>query len=445
MTNNKKSILPEIKTKLPGPKSKLILERYTKLFNVNMTNKMVANKAYGCIVEDVDGNKFLNFSELLCVAGYSSPGIVNASIEQTKKMIPRGPAAIPFLESAELLLTNLPGELGQGRVNFCVSGTETVELALSLARAYTKRPVIISYLGSHHGLIGNPNQISSDPRIKKYWTPQISNNIQIPYPTCYRCPFKHEYPECDLFCLEYLKNNIETVVIPEQVAGIILEPIQIHNGVFLPPDEYVTGIVDICKKHGIQLIFDEVFTGFGKSGKFLGLNYWNIDPDIVCLGKAMGGGFPLSAIVTKREVTDNTRKGGPLLHTRVTGSFAGNSVACIASIETMKYMEKHQLMKNAQKIGGFLMNTFRKFSVQKNSIGDIRGRGLLIGVDLVKDKETKEPAPQLASKIVKSALEKGLIIGIAGRHRNILGLYPPLTINLEQAKKAIEILEPLIN
>jgi len=445
MKQNEKSILPEIKTSLPGPKSKLILEKYNKLFNVRMDIKMAADKAYGCIIEDVDGNKFLDFSEALCVTGYSSPEIVDASIDQTRKMISRGPGAIPFLECAELLLSNLPGELGQGRVNYCVSGTETVELAVSLARAYTKRTVILSYLGSHHGLIGTPNQISSDPRIKKTWTAKISDNISIPYPTCYRCQFKHQHPDCDLLCLEYLKNILETVVFPDQVAGLIIEPIQVHNGVFVPPNEYIMGIVDICRKNDIQLIVDEVYTAFGKTGKFLALEHWNMVPDILCIGKPMGGGFPLSAVVTKKEVTDNTRTGGQLLFTRVTGSFAGNSVACAASIETMKYIEKHNLTENAKKMGDYLMNSFKDISEKKSSIGDVRGRGLLIGVDLVKNKDTKQPASQDASKIAQGALNSGLIIGTAGRYRNVLSLHPPLTITLEQAKKAFEILEKLID
>jgi len=445
MEKNEKSVLPKIKTSLPGPKSKLILEKYNKLFNVKMDINMAANKSYGCIIEDVDGNKFLNFSEDLCVAGYSLPEIVNASVDQTRKMISRGPGAIPFLECAELLLSNLPRELSQGRVNYCVSGTETVDLAVSLARTYTKRPIILSYLGSHHGLIGTPNQISSDPKIKKTWTAKISDNIQIPYPTCYRCQFKHQYPDCDLFCLEYLKNILETVVFPDQVAGLIIEPIQLHNGLFFPPDDYMMGITDICKKNDIQLIVDEVYTGFGKTGKFLAFEHWNIVPDIICLGKSMGGGFPLSAVVTKKEVTDNTRTGGQLLYTRVTGSFAGNSVACVASIETMKYIIKHKLAENAKKMGEYIMKSFKDISKRKISIGDVRGRGLLIGVDLVRNKDIKEPASEDASRIVQGALNDGLIIGTAGRFKNVLSLHPPLVINLEQAKKAFEIIEKLIN
>jgi len=445
MKKIKKLDLSDVDTSLPGSRSKQLLKRYLKCFgSCVIMPEIVANKAYGCIIEDIDGNKFLNFSESICVTGHSLPEVVNASIAQTRKMISRGPGAIPFLQCAELLLNNLSGELSQGRVNYCVSGTESVELAVSIARSYKKRPIILSYLGSHHGLIGTPNQLSGDPKIKKTWTAKISDIIHIPYPTCYRCPFKQQYPDCDLLCLGYLENVINTVVFPNQIAGLIIEPILVNGGFYVPPDEYMKGIADICRKNDILLLVDEVFTCFGKTGQFLAVDHLKIIPDILCLGKAMGGGFPLSAVVTKREVTDNTRK-GPILLTRVTGSFAGNSVACAASIETMKCIKKYHLLENAKKMGDYLIKSFKDISKQKSSIGDVRGKGLLIGIDLVKDKETKEPASENALKIVRKALEKGLIIGTTGRYRNILRLTPPLTLIFEQAEKIVEILDRLIN
>lgn len=441
MKEFEKSNLPDIQTSIPGPKSDMLIQKITECFGTRMRPRMAVNKAYGCIVEDIDGNKFLDFSQSVRVTGHSIPEIMKASIDQMGKMITRGPGALAsFVECAELLLSKLPGELDQGRVNYCTSGTEAVELATALARAYTKRPIILSYHDSHHGFIGTPFQLSCDPRIKRTWTAKISDIVHIPYPACYRCEFKAQYPDCDLLCLRYLENIFETVVFPNQIAGLIMEPILVNGGFYVPPDGYMRGIVYICKKYDIQLIDDEVFTGFGKTGKFMAVEHWKITPDILCLGKAMGGGFPLSAVATKREVTDNTRGGGG-----VTGTFAGNPVACAASIATMEYIEKHHLAENAKKMGDYLIKSFKDISEQKNSIGDVRGRGLLIGVDLVKDKKTKEPAREEASKVARMAFENGLIIGTAGRYRNVLRLVPPLTLSLEQAEKAIEILDPLIN
>ena len=432
--------LPNIQTSLPGPKSKLLIERYIECFGTRMRPRMAVNTAYGCIIEDIDGNKFLDFRQSVCVTGHSIPEIMNASIEQMGKMITRGPGALaPFLKCAELMLSKLSGELRHGRVNYCTSGTEAVELAVSFARAYSKRPIILSYHDSHHGFIGTPFQLSCDPRIKRTWTAKISDIVHIPYPTCYRCPFKAQYPDCDLLCLRYLENIFQTVVFPNQIAGLIIEPILVNGGFYVPPDEYMTGIVDNCTKNEIQLIDDEVFTGFGKTGEFIAVEHWNITPDILCLGKAMGGGFPLSAVVTKREVTDKTRGGGA-----VTGTFAGNPVACAASIATIEYIEKHHLAENAKKMGDYLIKSFKDISEKKTMIGDVRGKGLLVGVDLVRDKKTKEPASEYASKIIRKAFENGLIIGTAGRYKNVLRLTPPLTLNLEQADKVVETLDQLI-
>jgi 4-aminobutyrate aminotransferase-like enzyme len=438
MKDSKKSNLPDIKTSLPGPKSKILIEKYANLFGIKNLPNIAANRGNGCIIEDLDGNEFLVFSQAACVTGYSNSEIINASIEQTKRRIIRG-IAPPLIDCTEKLLSNLHGELSQGRVNFVVSGTESVELAVSFARAYTKRPLILSYNDSHHGYIGTPFQLSGDPRIKRSWRNKVSDIIYVPYPTCYRCPFKLEYQDCDLLCFTYLDEIFETVALPNQVAGILLEPILVNGGAYVPPEDYVRKISDFCQQNGVQLIADEVYTGVGKSGKFLVIDHWKITPDILCLGKAMGGGFPLAAVVTKREVTDNTHGG-----VRFTGTFQANLVACAASIATLEYIKKNHLTENATKIGNYLMESIKDLSKRKKLIGDVRGKGLLIGVDLVKDIESKTPAFKEASKIEEDAYKNGLLIRRVGRYRNVLLLGPPLTINQEQAERAVEILDNII-
>lgn len=451
MKDIKKSDLPYMKTSLPGPKSKLVIERYVKCFGEPTLDHLLhpndirrprtaIHKGYGCMVEDIDGNKFLVLSQATCVTGYSNPEIINASMIQMKKMITRGLALNPLLDFTELLLKNLPDKLSQGRVNHVVSGTESVILAVTLAREYKKRPIILSYHDSHHGFMGIPFQLSGDPRIKKGWKAKISDIAYIPYPKCYRCPFKQQYPDCDLLCLKYIENLFETVALTDQTAGLIIEPILVNGGMYVPPDDYMKGLFDICKKNDILLIIDEVYTGVGKSGKFMAKDLWKITPEILCVGKAIGGGFPLSAVVTKREVTDEARGSA-----RSSGTFSGNLVACAAGIATMQYLEKHNLAKKAEKMGDYLIKSFEDISERKNSIGDVRGRGLLIGVDIVKDKETKESASNDASRIVKEAFDNGLMIRRVGRYRNILALTPSLTLSYEQADKAVEILDRLIN
>jgi len=435
-----KTNLPDINTALPGPKSKKINEKYTEFFGTIRQPKVAISKAYGCILQDVDGNKFLSFSHAASVTGYTNPEIIDASIRQMKKMIVRGMASPAVVEFTGKLLSILTGELSRGRVNYVVSGTEAVELSVHLARDYTNRNIILSHRDSHHGYMGTPFQLSGDPRIKKSWATKISDIVYIPYPKCYRCEFKQEYPDCNIFCLEYLDNIFETVAFPDQIAGLIIEPILVNGGLYVPPDEYMIRVADLCRKNGIQLIIDEVFTGFGKSGKFFAFEHWNITPDILLLAKAMGGGFPLAAVVTKRKVTDDTRGG-----VKFTGTFQANPVSCAAGIATIECIKKYRLVENAEKIGDFLTKSLRDLSEQKKMIGDVRGKGLLIGVDLVKDKETRDPASDDAMRIVNDAFDNGLIIRNVGRYRNILLLTPPNIVSQEQAEKALEILDHIIN
>jgi 4-aminobutyrate aminotransferase-like enzyme len=356
-----------------------------------------------------------------------------------EKVIPRVTASPPLIEFTEKLLGWMPGNLKNGRVNYAASGTEAVELAVSFARANTKRPIIISYHDSHHGYIGTPYQLSGDPRIKQAWPPKISDIIHIPYPKCYRCPFKASYPSCDILCLHYLENVIETAALPGQIAALIIEPVLVNGGLYVPPKDYVKGLADICDTNGILLIVDEVYTGVAKSGRFLVIDHWDLKPDILCLGKALGGGFPLATVVTRRDITDHT-----LGSVRFTGTFTGNPVACSAGIATLEYVEKNNLMNHVTKVGGYLIEALKNLSERKIQIGEVRGCGLLLGVDLVEDKDTKKPAGDYASYIVAKALEKGLIIRRVGRYRNILALTPPLTLKLEEAEKAVKIFEEIL-
>jgi 4-aminobutyrate aminotransferase-like enzyme len=438
MVDQERATLPRIVTSIPGLKSKQMIERYRTHFGERGSPTIAIDKAYGCIKEDVDGNRFLDFAQSLCVTGYSNPDVIEASTEQMRRIIPREKGSPTLLGFTELLLSKLPGELRDGRVNFVVSGSEAVELAVQLARAYTERPLILSYIDSHHGHVGTVFELSGEPSID-VWKAKISDIVHIPYPTCYRCPFKREHPGCDLHCLEYIKNLFETVALPDQIAGLLMEPVLLNGGVYIPPDEYMRGIINFCGENGVQFIADEVYSGLGVTGEFLAVDHWRITPDILCLGKAMGGGYPVAAVATKREITDGTR-GGVVF----TGTFAGNLVGCAAGTATLEYIKKSDLMSNARDLGGYLLRSLGELSERKESIGDIRGKGLIIGVELVKDIGTKEPASEEASSVIGRALENGLLLRKYGRYRNVLIMTPPLTLSREQADAALEILEKVV-
>lgn len=436
--DKEKYLFPRIITAIPGPNSKLVIERYRTNFGERSSPKVAIDRAYGCIKEDLDGNRFLDFAQSLCVTGYSNPEVINASMEQMRRIIPREKGSPALLGFTELLLNNLPSNLKDGRVNFVVSGSEAVELAVQFARAYTKRPLILSYIDSHHGHVGTVFELSGEPNID-VWKSKISNIIHIPYPTCYRCPFKGEYPGCDLHCLEYIENLFETIALPNQIAGLLMEPILLNGGVYIPPDEYMRGISDFCMENGVQFIADEVYSGIGVTGEFLAVDHWKIKPEILCLGKALGGGYPIAAAVTRREITDGTR-GGVVF----TGTFAGNLVGCVAGKATLEYIEKKDLMNNARDQGKYLLRSLGELSEKKASIGDVRGKGLIIGVELVKDKGTKEPDPEEAASVIKRALENGLLLRRYGRYRNVLIITPPLTLCREQVDIALEILKKVV-
>jgi 4-aminobutyrate aminotransferase-like enzyme len=433
-----KPVLPKILTEIPGPKSKMIIERYQKLFGSRGIPSIAVEKGYGCIKEDVDGNRFLDFAQSLCAVGFSNPNVIQASTTQVQNIIPREKGSKSLLGFTESVLESLPNELQDGRMNYVVSGSEAVELAIHLARAYTDRSLIFSYLDSHHGHVGTLFEVSGEIGID-VWKPKITNIVHIPYPTCYRCPFRREYPGCDILCLEYITNIFETVGKPDQFAGILIEPILLNGGVYIPPNEYMEGIIKICSENGIQFIADEVYSGMGASGKFLAVEHWESCPDILCLGKALGGGFPVAAVVTKKEITDETR-GGVVF----TGTFAGNLVGCEAGKVTLDYIDEFDLVSNSEKLGRYILAYLHRMAQKKKSIGDVRGKGFIIGLEFVKDKITKEPNPEETQIVMRKALEKGLLLRRYGRYRNVLIMTPPLTLSKEQADVALEILEKIV-
>jgi 4-aminobutyrate aminotransferase-like enzyme len=438
MENSEKPILPRIVTEIPGPESRRLIERYRNVFGERGAPVIAVEKGFGCIKEDVDGNRFLDFAQSLCAVGYSNLDVIEASERQLQNMIPRDKGAEALLGFTESVLGRLPGELKEGRMNLVVSGSEAVELAVHLARDYTGRPLMLSYLDSHHGHVGTLFELSGEIGID-VWKAKISDIVHIPYPTCYRCPFNQKYPGCDMLCLGYIQNIFETIARPDQFAGLLIEPILLNGGVYIPPDEYMEGITDICSENGIQFIADEVYSGMGSSGEFLAVNHWGITPDILCLGKALGGGYPIAAVATRREITDETR-GGVVF----TGTFAGNLVGCAAGKATLEYIEKNDLISNTRDLGSYMLMSLRTISEGKESIGDVRGRGLTIGFELVKDKSTKEPDPEEALSVTRRAMGAGLLLRRYGRYRNVLIMTPPLTLSREQADVALEIIEKVV-
>lgn len=423
----------------PGPKTVKLFERGQQCFSWpdEFVNKLMISRASGAVIEDVDGNSYLDFSESVSSVGHCNPYVVDAVKDQVERFIHTSGSVghtEPFLELAEQLKKILPMRAEDSRIAYTTSGTEACDFAMRISRRYTRRPIILAYHDAYHGMTGSTVTISGSATSRLDGVSTISETAYIPYPNCYRCMFGQNYPECEITCLNYMETVMETVARPESIAAVFFEPIQVHGGIIIPPPDYFRKLEKICKENGIMLVDDEVFTGFGKTGRFFAIEHWKITPDIVCMGKAMGAGLPMGAIACR----ENYMKTGPGRGGRF-GSFGGNPIAAVASMAGIRAIKDQKMLSNANRVGEYMMKALSDMQSDFGYFGDIRGKGLLIGVELVED-EKKTPSVKKAQRLVKRAIERGLIISRAGRHHNVVKLNPPLMVTMEQAAEAIEIL-----
>lgn len=435
---------PQVSTELPGPKTRDLMNRkmLTFLRPQSPPKRGVAVKrSYGALVEDLDDNVFLSFNSSINAVGYNHPKVVKAVQEQIINISGGAGLSIPFVECAEKLKSMLPGDLTTGKIGYTATGSEAIDLMTRLARDYTKKKIIISF----HGINFGEGTIDCSRlsgvgahMFKGGLSPLITEILYAPWPYCYRCPLGHIYESCNLSCLTYFKEIFESYS-PDQIVGIIIEGLPANSGVLIPPPGYLQGLKKICEENGLLLLVDEVFSGFGKTGKFLSVENWNIVPDIVCLGKSMGGGLPISAVATSADIID---KSGSIARGTV-GSFSGQVLSCVAAIATMEVIEEEKLLDRSQKIGNIIKKRFMEFSEQHEIIGDIRAIGSMIGIELVKDRNSKAPANEEVDKVVDHAYRSGLLIRGFGRYgnRNVIRLTPHLVTTDEQVELALEILE----
>lgn len=402
---------------------------------------LIVDKARGSIVTDIEGNEFIDFLSSAAVVntGHNHPKVVEAIKGQVDKFIHYTPAYmyhIPHTELAEKLIEITPGKF-EKRVAFGLSGSSSVDGALKAARSYTNRKRIISYLRSYHGTTCGAISVSGyGTDMKRKINSQLSDVEFIPYPDCYRCINNQKYPNCHLTCFKYLETLLDTVVPPEEVAAIIFEPIQGDAGIIVPPQEYYDRLVDLCKRYDILIIADEVQTGFGRTGKMFACEHFNLEPDIIVLGKAIASGMPLSALVAKKDIFEKWSTPVHFFNT------AGNAVACSAAIATIDVIKEENLIENANVQGKYIIERFMEMMEKYECIGDVRGKGLLIGVDIVKDRTSKERDINKTAKICWRCWEKGLILAFFSG--SVLRIEPPLNISLEETKKAMDIIEEAI-
>jgi len=403
---------------------------------------LVVVKAEGAKVWDADGNEYVDFLSGAAVTnvGHRHPRVVKAIKDQCDRFI-HNTLAYTYYENAVELAKRLvevtPGDFPK-KVAFGLSGSDANDGAIKFARSYTGRSKIISFLKSYHGTTYGALSLSGITlRMRRKLGPFLPEIYHIPFPDCYRCLFKLEYPSCGIYCLDFISTIMDTIVPPEEVAAIVTEPIQGDAGVIIPPDEYIPNLKKLCEKNGILFVDEEVQTGFGRTGRWFAIEHWNVKPDVIVLAKAMASGMPISAVVARREVIDSLEAPAHLFTTEA------NPLSCAAAIATIEIIREEKLYERANRLGEYAMKRLREMMDKHELIGDIRGKGLMIGVDLVKDLKTKEPAIKEALKVDWRAWEKGLVLIHFGK--SVLRIAPPLTITNEELNEGLNIIEEAID
>jgi 4-aminobutyrate aminotransferase len=434
--------VPKLLTALPGPKAKQVVERDAKFMSPSFTRDypLVAKSGRGAMVEDVDGNTFLDFAAgiAVCSTGHCHPKVVAAIQKQAAELIHMSGTdfyyeSLPLL--AERLGKTVPGS-EEKKVFFTNSGTEAIEGAVKLARYATKRDKMIAFYGCFHGrTMGSLSLTASKATQRKGFGGLLGGVEHIPYPYAYRCALGHGPETCGEEILETLENQVfKRLFDPTEVAGIIIEPIQGEGGYVPAPKFFLQELQRICRQHGIMLITDEVQSGMGRTGKWWAFEHAGIEPDIITSAKGIASGMPLGAIIARSSVM-NWKPGS---HGT---TFGGNPVCLAASLETMDLIEGG-LMENARKMGKYIFERTADWTSKFKIVGDVRGKGLMVGIELVRDQRTKERAADLRNAIVERAFHKGLLVLGAGE--NTLRLSPPLLIDEEQADFAVQTLEACI-
>ena len=434
---------PSLKTALPGPKAQAIIERDARVVSPSYTRDypLVISRGEGAFVEDVDGNVFLDCTAGIAVTstGHSHPDVVAAIVEQAGKFLHMSGTDFyyePQVRLAEELSAIAPMP-GPHRTFFGNSGTEAMEAAIKLARYHTKRQNLIAFFGAFHGRsMGSLSLTASKLAQRKGFSPLMPGVFHVPYANCYRCPVNATPDTCAAECLRFLEEQtLVHVVSPDEVAAIVVEPIQGEGGYVVPPNVFHERLRELTSRHGMLLVVDEVQSGMGRTGKWFAIEHAGVQPDMVATAKGIASGLPLGVVIARSALM--AWPAGAHAST-----FGGNPVACAASLATITLI-REQLMKNAADVGGHLLAAVKELMKKHQLIGDVRGRGLMIGIELVRDRQTKERAVTERDRVVLECFRRGLLVLGAGR--NAIRLSPPLVLTRDQADTAVRILDEALS
>lgn len=429
---------PDVVTELPGPKGRALIQADRDVVSPSLPRaySLVVDSAQGCTITDVDGNRFLDFAAgiAVCSTGHCHPRVVEAIQDQAARLIHVSADFYypPYVEMAARLTDIAPGS-DDWQVFLTNSGTEAVEGALKLARYATGRHRFIAFLGAFHGRsMGAITLTASKPQYHRGFGPLLPGVTHVPYGNCLHCHYHLEYPDCELACIDYIEDEIfKRIAPPEDVAALIVEPIQGEGGYVIPPADWLGGLRELCDRHGILLIADEIQSGMGRTGKMFAFEHFTgpegpVVPDIITVAKGIASGMPLGAFIAKADLMswDKGAHGT---------TFGGNPVACAAGLETIALLEEG-LIDNAAHMGDTLLERLRVLQEENPPLIDVRGLGLMIGLEFQTGEQAKT--------VVKHCFEKGLVV--LGCGDKAVRLSPPLIIGEEEADTALEILEAAI-
>jgi 4-aminobutyrate aminotransferase/(S)-3-amino-2-methylpropionate transaminase len=432
----------QLRTQIPGRNSQALSARRAKAVPRGLSHgtPIYVAKAEDAWLEDVDGNRYIDFAGGIgCAnAGHRQQPVVDAVRAQLDKFLHTCVQVTPYegyIELAERMNQVTPGKFSK-KTLFVNSGAEAVENAVKIARAYTKRPAIIAFEDAFHGRTMMTLALTSKTHpYKAGFAPFPAEVYRVPFAYCYRCSYNLKYPSCDLYCARHLEDTFKRVVANEEVAAVIAEPVLGEGGFVAPPPDYFKVLIDLCHKHGILFIADEIQSGFGRTGALFASERYGIEPDLLVTAKSLGGGLPLAAVTGRVEIMDAPAPGG------LGGTFAGNPLSCAAALAVLDLFEKENLLARANELGDRFQRRAREWQSRWSLVGDVRGLGGMQAIELVKSQESKIPATEETKQITQYCYEHGLITITAGSYSNVIRILVPLVATDEQMDEGLAVLE----
>ncbi|MGC8793116.1 MAG: acetyl ornithine aminotransferase family protein [Bryobacteraceae bacterium] len=433
---------PHLVTELPGPRARAVIERDHAVLSPSYTRPypLVAERGEGAIVVDVDGNRFLDFNAGIAVVatGHCHPRVAEAIRRQAARLIHMSGTDFYYENMVALAerLAKLGPAGGPHRVFFGNSGAEAIEAALKLARFHSGRSQFVAFLGCFHGrTLGALSLTSSRSVQRRGFGPLLAGVHHVPYPDCYHCPYGQPEATCRLECVQAIEERLRTTAPAEEVAAIVIEPILGEGGYVVPPAKFFEALQGLARRHGIYVIADEVQSGMGRTGKMWASEHFGLEPDLMAVAKGIASGLPLGAMIARAEIMDWP----PGAHA---STFGGNPVAVEAALVTLELLEQG-LVENAARVGAHIMERIRDWPSRFPCVGQVRGLGLMIGIEIVRDQASRERAPEWRDRLVRMAFERGLLVLGAGP--SAIRLSPPLVITHEQADFAVDTLEECLS